>query len=60
MYSKIIRIDKGNIKLYITQSKDDHKNVVRALKEEGFKPRTAIKKLSDKIFDTWYLYSQDT
>ena len=59
MYSQIIRIDKGNIKLYINQSKDDHKNVVRALKDKGFKPRSAVRKLSDKIFDTWYLYSQD-
>jgi len=57
MFSQIVRIDKGNIKLYINQSRTEHENVVRALIDDGYKPKTRIQKLSDKIFDTWYLYS---
>ena len=57
MFSQIVRIDNGNIKLYINQSRTEHENVVRALIEDGYTPKTKIQKLSDKIFDTWYLYS---
>ena len=59
MFSQIVRINNGNIKLYINQSRAEHENVIRALIDNGYEPRTAIRKLSDKVFDTWYLYSSE-
>lgn len=59
MFSQIVRIDNGNIKLYINQSRAEHDNVIRALIEDGYIPKTKIQKVSDRIFDTWYLYSNE-
>ena len=59
MFSQIVRINKGSIKLYINKSRAEHDNVIRALIDDGYKPKTAIRKLSDKVFDTWYLYSSE-
>ena len=43
MFSQIVRIDNGNIKLYINQSRAEHDNVIRALIDDGYKPKTSIK-----------------
>jgi hypothetical protein len=56
MYSQIVRLDEGNIKLYINQSKEEHDNVISSLKFEGFKNSTRIEKKSDRVYDVWYLY----
>tara|TARA_B110000902_G_C13862812_1_gene419766 strand:+ start:310 stop:486 length:177 start_codon:yes stop_codon:yes gene_type:complete len=57
MYSQIIRIEEGKIKLYVNKTKKEHDNVLHSLKRLDFKPSWKIKKLSDKVYDIWYLYT---
>ena len=57
MYSQIIRIEKGKIKLYINKTKEQHDNVIHSLKRLEYKPSSRIEKLSDKVYDIWYLYT---
>jgi len=59
MYSQIIKVDRGSTRLYINTSKEEHDGVCRALIEEGFKHSSQIKKLTDKVFDVWYLYQEE-
>ena len=57
MYSQIIKIEEGKIKLYIKQSEEEHNNVIHSLKRLEYKPSSRIRKLSDKVYDVWYLYT---
>tara|TARA_R100001244_G_scaffold62198_2_gene51964 strand:+ start:1212 stop:1400 length:189 start_codon:yes stop_codon:yes gene_type:complete len=58
MYSQIIAIEEGTPTLYINATKKEHQLTVSSLIFEGFKKDYKLKKLSNKIFDCWYLYQE--
>ena len=58
MYSQIIAVEKGQTRLYINKDNAEHQSTCNALISEGYKPTSQLTKLSDKIFDCWYLYQE--
>jgi len=59
MYSQIIKLDNGKIKLYINTSKEQHDWVITSLTSQGFRNDTQIDKKADKVYDVWFLYQDD-
>jgi len=59
MYSQIIKLDNGKIKLYINTSKEQHDWVITSLTSQGFRNDSQIDKKSDKVYDVWFLYQDD-
>ena len=59
MYSQIITVNNGRTKLYANANKEEHSLTCKSLLVEGFKEAIEIKRKTDKIFNCWYLFSEE-